>query len=246
MKRGFTLAEVLITLGIIGVVAAVTMPTLIQKQNEKATVTALKKFYSTISQAYLMAKEEYGTPDMWFNGEQGGTVEGADVLSEKFTKYMKVTKNCHGDIGCFPDVVYKGIDGKEINNRNRATETISKMLTAEGWSVYFFSYSGATPLYMGKGVLEKVYGQINVDINGFKNPNVIGKDLFQFYICENGIIPTGSQMQSAYSGSFPASCNTTSCRDGWCFGCASWIIYNGNMDYLHCDDLNWNGKTKCK
>lgn len=60
MRRrfAFTLAEVLITLGIIGVVAAMTIPVLVQKYKEQATVTRVKKFYSVFSQAYTMAINE--------------------------------------------------------------------------------------------------------------------------------------------------------------------------------------------
>jgi len=64
-NEAFTLAEVLITLGIIGVVAALVMPSLIANQKEKETVVKLKKVYSVLSNAYLMAQEEYGTPDNW-------------------------------------------------------------------------------------------------------------------------------------------------------------------------------------
>ena len=58
-KVAFTLAEVLITLGIIGIVAAMTMPALIQKNNNKVVETRLKKFYSAINQAVLMAEKDY-------------------------------------------------------------------------------------------------------------------------------------------------------------------------------------------
>lgn len=51
-KIGFTLAEVLITLGIIGVVAAMTMPTLVSKYRQRALETAFKKTYSNLMQAY--------------------------------------------------------------------------------------------------------------------------------------------------------------------------------------------------
>ena len=61
----FTLAEVLITLGIIGIVAAMTLPGVMGKFREKATVTKLKKFYSVLSQGYIFATEEFGTPDVW-------------------------------------------------------------------------------------------------------------------------------------------------------------------------------------
>ena len=59
MKKGFTLAEVLITLGIIGVVAAMTIPTLIQNTNSVKFVTQFKKSISTLSQAGLMAQAQF-------------------------------------------------------------------------------------------------------------------------------------------------------------------------------------------
>ena len=64
-KKAFTLAEVLITLGIIGVVAAMTIPTLINAQQEKATITKLKKTYSVLQQALLSAQQEYGDVPSW-------------------------------------------------------------------------------------------------------------------------------------------------------------------------------------
>lgn len=64
-KRGFTLAEVLITLGIIGIVAAMTMPSLIAEHREKKTVAQLKKTYSTLQQAYLIAISKHGEPESW-------------------------------------------------------------------------------------------------------------------------------------------------------------------------------------
>lgn len=54
-KLAFTLAEVLITLGIIGVVAAMTIPTLVTNADKKATATKLKVFYSKINQAVKLS-----------------------------------------------------------------------------------------------------------------------------------------------------------------------------------------------
>lgn len=64
-KNGFTLAEVLITLGIIGVVAAMTIPTLMQTQRKIATQFALKKFYSQRSNAIKPSEVENGVVDKW-------------------------------------------------------------------------------------------------------------------------------------------------------------------------------------
>ena len=64
-KTAFTLAEVLITLGIIGIVAAMTIPTLIQKNFEKQTVAKLRETQSILSQAMRMAEDEYGDACGW-------------------------------------------------------------------------------------------------------------------------------------------------------------------------------------
>ena len=72
-KAAFTLAEVLITLGIIGVVAAITIPTFIQNYQKHVVETRLKKFYSTMTQAIELAKLDYGEIDYWF--PYGGSSE---------------------------------------------------------------------------------------------------------------------------------------------------------------------------
>ena len=102
-KSAFTLAEVLITLGIIGIVAAMTMPALIQKNNNKVVETRLKKFYSAINQAVLMAEKDYGDKKVWYEDlagadvdEEGNIIEGSSEAEVWFRKYlapyMKITK----------------------------------------------------------------------------------------------------------------------------------------------------------
>lgn len=63
----FTLAEVLVTLGIIGVVASLTMPVLIQNQKKQVVETRLQKFYSTINQVINLAEMDYGMRQDWYN-----------------------------------------------------------------------------------------------------------------------------------------------------------------------------------
>ena len=251
---GFTLAEVLITLGIIGVVAAMTLPALIQKNNEKATVTALKKFYSSISQAYLYARNENGTPDGWYGGNMpSGQPLGANIMLDTMAKYMKTSKICHNETGCFKDVIYKKIDGKNTANWD-GYNAISKLITSDGMSVFMFSY-GSTPINNGGGIQKESYGAISVDINGFKNPNTFGADMFSFILTKDGVYPVGTpssiqdetleDLTVIKINSFPRACNRKDCY-GHCEGCTAWVMYNENMDYLHCDDLSWEGKSKCK
>ncbi len=85
-KNGFTLAEVLITLGIIGVVAALTIPTLVQNYQEKVTVNKVKKMYSTLSNAYELIKIDNGDYSQWGIGTD--TKDDALSLREKFEKYL--------------------------------------------------------------------------------------------------------------------------------------------------------------
>ena len=61
MKKAFTLAEVLITLGIIGVVAALTMPALIANYKKQQTIVQLKKAYTTLAQGFKLAQVDIKT-----------------------------------------------------------------------------------------------------------------------------------------------------------------------------------------
>ncbi len=63
--KGFTLAETLITLGIIGIVAALTLPNIVSNYQKKVTLTRLKTAYSLINQAYNVAVSQYGESTNW-------------------------------------------------------------------------------------------------------------------------------------------------------------------------------------
>ena len=64
-NKAFTLAEVLITLGIIGIVAAMTLPALVGKYQKKVTVERLKKVYTVLSQAVLMSVKDHEAIEYW-------------------------------------------------------------------------------------------------------------------------------------------------------------------------------------
>ena len=102
-EKGFTLAEVLITLGIIGIVAAITLPVIIQKNNNRVVETRLMKFYSAINQAVKMAEVDYGDKKYWWANytgaefdENGIPIENsseAEIWFNKYiTPYMKVIR----------------------------------------------------------------------------------------------------------------------------------------------------------
>lgn len=87
---GFTLAEVLITLGIIGIVAAMTIPTLMTKFAKSRTETQLKTFYSKINQTVKMSIAENGDPEGWITSNKEYTYEeNVEFLKTYFFPYMK-------------------------------------------------------------------------------------------------------------------------------------------------------------
>ena len=120
-KTAFTLAEVLITLAIIGVVAAMTMPTLIQNHQKRSLEVATKKFYSKMSQAvkHYMADEGVddlrNTPLANDNYEDYESPEAIESIRYFVTKYLKVAKECDHDANdCFAPK-YKAWDGEETS-----------------------------------------------------------------------------------------------------------------------------------
>lgn len=91
----FTLAEVLITLGIIGVVASLTLPALTQSYSTKIVETRLQKFYSMINQAVVRAEADYGDRQYWYQDtnsiekdKDGNFVKGSSVAEQWYNKYL--------------------------------------------------------------------------------------------------------------------------------------------------------------
>src|SRR5574344_1468101 len=133
-RKAFTLAEVLITLGIIGVVAALTIPTLINSYQEKANVSKFLKTYSALNQAFLMATTEYGPVEDWglTNTNTGEFDENGDsiidysinqLFIERLKKFMKadIYKDLIGNL--------KSIDGRMYVENWTANEKRSLKLS---------------------------------------------------------------------------------------------------------------------
>jgi prepilin-type N-terminal cleavage/methylation domain-containing protein len=93
-KTAFTLAEVLITLLVISVIAAMTIPTIIAKYRIQQSVVKLKETYAVMSNAIKLVGEDYGYPDEW--GLTGRNVESTQIIVNILKKYLKVSVDCGG------------------------------------------------------------------------------------------------------------------------------------------------------
>jgi len=238
LRAAFTLSEVLITLAVIGIVAALTIPNLINKYTEQQTVVGLKKFYSMLSQAYLLCITENGSPDRWIDSSWNNTTwhgTKAQIVIDKLIPYLKIDKKCakQGSY-CYGNIIYKYFDGSERGKIDTFSAWVATKL-ADGMYIVISGESLDTTCSKTSGNIKDICGHIMVDINGSGKPNQFGHDFHHFYFTKTGIVPMGNASEE------DKPCTTT----GTYHSCTDWIIKNNNMDYIHCDDLSWSGKRKC-
>ena len=148
-KNAFTLAEVLITLGIIGVVAAMTMPVLIQNQREKVVVTQLKKVQSVFSQAFLMAVEVNGMAEDWDIGTEDSSA-GAQKLYNIMKPYLLKVEDCNLKKGCFYEGTYKSLNGPSYAWQPSVHSVYARGILADGTAFLFWSAGSGCELDASK------------------------------------------------------------------------------------------------
>ena len=168
-KIAFTLAETLITLGIIGIVAAMTIPTLISNYQKKQTVTKLQKAISILNQAYKLSFDDVGEP----SAQEAFNMGSEQYFQTYWAPYIKTALICTGNRQCG----YK----KEqpwvfTNNRNYALAVVAPgnratFYTADGFLYVIFTAVGGTGA-------EQKDNRVLVDINGAEGPNKLGRDVF--------------------------------------------------------------------
>lgn len=184
----FTLAEVLITLGIIGVVAALTIPILINNYQKAQYVTGLKKFYTNFNQALQKISTDNGcTNDLVCTNLFASGTNNA-TFGATLAPYFNISKNCGvtntTNQDCWATVVNQKYDGLGTNS-NLNNNTYYKFITTDGMSVFVTNYGnncGYSWSNTGTGYMSQTCGYVDVDVNGFKGPNFYGRDIFEFWI----------------------------------------------------------------
>ena len=159
--KAFTLAEVLITLVIIGIVAAFTVPTIIANYRKEEVETRLKKFYTAVRNAWDLEKIDGNR--MYDNVQDRNDIEGwfdENIIE----KHLAIAAPRHG--------IYEPIPGRK--------NSFSYLGGA-------YQYNDGTFSYLTDRIYrENQYAciQIIYDINGQRKPNKIGKDRFKMYFCD--------------------------------------------------------------
>lgn len=227
-SNGFTLAEVLITLGIIGVIAALTLPNLIQKYKEKQTISQVLQAVSIFSQAFTnIATECDGLSNC-------NNLCSMDILNYTMPpllkQNLKILKICkageHSD--CIGNIKYKTLNGQAITSEVYGRYDMSGVLNNGMIFVLALPNGGWT---------YKDNWSLIIDLNGQKAPNTLGKDLFSFFVSDRGIVRARGDWGAA---SCEIAESNTYNRNG--FRCSQWILKYHNMDYLHTNYPNWSDK----
>ncbi len=203
MKKSFTLAEVLITLGIIGVVAALTMPSLIANYQKAQTVTQLKKVYSAMQQSVQTSQAEYGDIANW-----DWTLSTEEFFNKYLSLNFSVVKYCGRDEGCWND------DGTFMPNGQKYRDTPT---FAAGGDRTKLTLSDGTFIAMRKQDNNHVH--INVDINGSKRPNTYGIDVFLFTLTAAPFFDSSHKIASPGLFMFGHGLNSSEIKSNYA-GCA--------------------------
>jgi prepilin-type N-terminal cleavage/methylation domain-containing protein len=194
LRKAFTLSEILITIAILGFVAAITIPAMTTDILRTQYETGVKESYALLNNILKKINVDYQCDnDLKCTGifTTGKTTQ---TLGAELTKYLKVVLDC--DItttkNCWSDTTNDNFDGTGVNINLNTSAYYYKFIGTNGMTYAVHSYTddanpdctnnASTGALGSNSFMSQVCGVIIVDVNGHKKPNTKGKDTFTFYI----------------------------------------------------------------
>ncbi len=164
-KKAFTLSEVLITLVVIGVIAAVTVPTITAGHKKTETISKLKKALSVVNQVLQRSTMDNGYVDAWDTPKEVGLTK---YMERYWHPYFSNIKICNSYTDCYYE------SNKPFKNPNGSASTAT-----------FVIANKRVPFLTDDNILYSIepsegYFYMIVDINGANKPNKVGRDVFLF------------------------------------------------------------------
>lgn len=215
---GFTLAEVLITLGIIGIVSAMTIPNLVTKISKKQVETHIKANYSIIKQALRYAEADGLSYNMAI--KDGDDASLKNWFETYLSPYLKTQQICYNQQGCWHKAgIVKSLTGNapRYENNNGIGGNIITFRIANG---SMFNIDGNTASDMASFGLDTTSDGMTFyfDANGEKKPNQIGKDIYIMVWSDQGLVPAGYNRTKAEV--------ETNCLNGDGYFCLQYVMSN--------------------
>ncbi len=228
MKKGFTLAETLITLGIIGVVATLTLPNLMADYKKKTYVAQLQRTYNMIINAFqnFMVDEDVQSLNDTYLYVSYSTADTEARIKQFLNKYMRVTKNCGS-------VFYSGnsnttvLDGKSCYASSYKSVAPGSdggafIVGDQNTKYYCVAVNTGATICMS-GITSSHAMKLSIDVNGKKGPNTMGRDAFSLRVNNKGDISegfspgfTGDECMADNGRTYGAEgCFTKILNDGW-------------------------------
>lgn len=244
---GFTLAELLIVIGVVGIVAEMTIPVILNNVQKQVYVTTLKKTYLNFNQVLTQLVADYGCyGDLKCTGLFKST-STASAIGSEIIKYYKVIKNCDtaANQGCMSSAVNANFDGSgSTTNYDSgswgANGPYYRFITIDGVSVdIVFDNSvdncGQNKSSGSTGNLEETCTWVRFDVNGpTTGPNYYGRDVYIFWISNgNGplLYPQGGR-DDANVGWWKSGAGGCGNNNNGGYKCAARIMEEGwQMNY---------------
>jgi prepilin-type N-terminal cleavage/methylation domain-containing protein len=217
--KGFTLAEVLLTLTIIGVVAALVIPTLMNNAQQAEINSGVQSAYSMLSTA-LDTVQNNGMVNI--GTSQDHADNGADFIN-KLCNVMRCVQTGTDSSLPFASINYLGYKNNG-GGPGYITDSSSGAVLNNGMYIMQIADWGSCD-NDGNGNSFNICGEFNVDINGAAGPNMVGYDVLNFCVAQNpangdySIVPDGGAF-----GCYTDSCSTTDGNGG--YGCSYARLYN--------------------
>ena len=221
------MAEVLITLGILGVVIAMTLPSIIGKYQKIVATTQLKKIYNVFSNAYLMSVEENGESKGWVypmtpppDEEPVGWDEWQGSMENFYNMYFAPYLNfrfAETKVNSHKDYKIKNFNGEDADFR---TVNRTRLESPDGMCMFMWSNSQ--------------YLVFTVDLNCEKSPNIVGRDVFDIFELywqgnKTMVVPWLSSIQTGKKtrAGLIESCKSEVFSDGSPGYCFTIFVYDG-------------------
>lgn len=198
----FSLAEVLFTLIVIGIVASITIPALIQNTKDAELKTTWKSTFADLNQALSRVKQENG-------GSYVGLcayLYDSNCFRDKLLPYLHYSQTCGrgGVFGKCSSQTNKHLNGNLFTQNIGWNDYMSGIILTNGVHITLI-YDYTECFHPLDDPIWPVCGEINADINGiYKGPNTWGRDIFGGYLLKDRFVPYGSINDPDYSGSNPS------------------------------------------